>query len=262
MNPIQTFPIVAGFALIAWTLGLITFPKKRSFGIALLTIGTLALGGYLAAIWLILERPPLRTLGETRLWYAFMLPIAAGVVCLRWKMVWPLYYAIPLAGLFLGINLSNPESWDRTLMPALRSVLFVPHVLAYLLAYAFLSAAFAASIRGWRAPVGSNKCEQALDFADRSVQIGFAFLTLGLCIGAIWAKEAWGHYWAWDPKETWALLTWLGYLGYLHFRLQHPLQARGAFVFLGAAWIVLLLCWFGLNMMPIADQSVHTYTRQ
>ncbi len=172
-------------------------------------------------------------------------------------MTWPLYYAIPLASLFLGINLLHPESWDRTLMPALRSILFVPHVLAYLLAYAFLSAAFAASIRGWRAKSASD----SLEFADRSVQIGFAFLTIGLCIGAIWAKGAWGHYWAWDPKETWALLTWLGYLAYLHFRLQHPTATRPALVFLGAAWIVLLLCWFGLNLMPIANQSVHTYTR-
>lgn len=261
MNLIQTFPYTAAFAILIWTGGLVLFPKKRTLAITLIVLGTLALGGYLASIWLILERPPLRTLGETRLWYSFMLPIAAGVVCIRWKMVWPLYYAIPLASLFLGINLAHPESWDRTLMPALRSVLFVPHVLAYLLAYAFLSAAFAASIRGWRTPNGSNTRDQALEFADRSVQIGFAFLTLGLCIGAIWAKEAWGHYWAWDPKETWALLTWLGYLGYLHFRLQHPLKSNGAFVFLGAAWIVLLLCWFGLNYMPIANQSVHTYTQ-
>ncbi|MDQ8179335.1 cytochrome c biogenesis protein CcsA [Pelagicoccus sp. SDUM812005] len=261
MNLIQTFPYAAALALLLWSAGLTLFPKKRALGISLLTLGTLALGGILLAIWITLDRPPLRTLGETRLWYAFLLPIAAGCICIRWKMTWPLYYAIPLAGLFLGINLAHPESWDRTLMPALRSVLFVPHVLAYLLAYAFLSAAFAASIRGWRAAPLSNKSKQSLEFADRSVQIGFAFLTLGLCIGAVWAKEAWGHYWAWDPKETWALLTWLGYLGYLHFRLQHPLQARGAFLFLGAAWIVLLLCWFGLNHLPIADQSVHTYTR-
>ncbi|MBK1876685.1 cytochrome c biogenesis protein CcsA [Pelagicoccus mobilis] len=261
MNLINIFPWVATVALATWTLGLIAFPKKRPVGIALLVLGTLSLGACLVTIWITLERPPLRTLGETRLWYSFLLPIAASIVCIRWKMVWPLYYAIPLAGLFITINLTNPESWDRTLMPALRSIFFVPHVLAYLLAYAFLSAAFAASLRGWRALPGSERSEQTLEFADRSVQIGFGFLTLGLVIGAIWAKEAWGHYWAWDPKETWALLTWLGYLAYLHFRLQHPLAAKPAFAFLGAAWIVLLLCWFGLNMMPIADQSVHTYTR-
>ena len=55
-------------------------------------------------------------------------------------------------------------------------------------------------------------------------------MTLGMLTGAIWAKEAWGHYWAWDPKETWAAATWFSYLTYIHFRLGKPLKVSPALV--------------------------------
>ncbi|MDQ8202922.1 cytochrome c biogenesis protein CcsA [Pelagicoccus sp. SDUM812003] len=259
MNTAQSFPLLASVVLTSWIGGMLALSRRRVLGILLLSAGCLCLGGFLVLIWITLERPPMRTLGETRLWYAFMLPVAAGLISYRWRLLWPLFYAVPLAGLFLGITWAHPESWDSTLMPALRSPWFVPHVLAYLLAYAFLSAAFVGSLRGWRAKGDEAKTAQAIAFADRSAQIGFGLLTLGLIIGAIWAKEAWGHYWTWDPKETWALLTWLAYLGYVHHRIQFPNKRASAFAFLAVAWVVLLLCWFGLNYMPIASQSVHSY---
>jgi len=56
---------------------------------------------------------------------------------------------------------------------------------------------------------------------DQLVKIGYVFLTFGLLFGALWAKEAWGHYSTWDPKETWAFITWLGYLVYLHHKYNH-----------------------------------------
>lgn len=61
---------------------------------------------------------------------------------------------------------------------------------------------------------------------DNLVYIGTAFLTLGLLFGALWAKEAWGHYWTWDPKETWAFLTWIGYILYIHYRFYHPREEK------------------------------------
>ena len=87
------------------------------------------------------------------------------------------------------------------------------------------------------------------------------FLTFGLLFGALWAKEAWGHYWTWDPKETWAFITWLGYLVYLHHKYNHreskPLQS---FIIVGVSFILLLICWFGVNYLPTAQMSVHTYS--
>ena len=58
---------------------------------------------------------------------------------------------------------------------------------------------------------------QEMDLCDNLTYVGLAFMTLGMLSGAIWAKAAWGHYWAWDPKETWAAATWFSYLGYVHY---------------------------------------------
>ena len=95
---------------------------------------------------------------------------------------------------------------------------------------------------------------------DNLTYVGLAFMTLGMLTGAIWAKEAWGHYWAWDPKETWAAATWFAYLAYIHFRLGKPLKARPALVILLVSFVLLQMCWYGINYLPSAQGvSVHTY---
>ena len=102
--------------------------------------------------------------------------------------------------------------------------------------------------------------ESVIQTADNVVYMGFSFLTFGLLFGALWAKEAWGHYWTWDPKETWAFITWLFYLLYIHLRLQYSKKHALAFWILALAFVVLLICWFGVNYLPSAQNSVHTYT--
>ena len=83
---------------------------------------------------------------------------------------------------------------------------------------------------------------------------------MDMLTGAIWAKEAWGHYWAWDPKETWAAATWFSYLTYIHFRLGKPLKVRPALVILLVSFVLLQMCWYGINYLPSAQGvSVHTY---
>ena len=85
-------------------------------------------------------------------------------------------------------------------------------------------------------------------------------MTLGMLMGALWAKEAWGHYWSWDPKETWAAITWLPYLVYVHYRQCRPRIVRPALWVLIIAFILLQMCWWGINYLPSAQgMSVHTY---
>ena len=99
-----------------------------------------------------------------------------------------------------------------------------------------------------------------MDLCDNLTYVGLAFMTLGMLTGAIWAKEAWGHYWAWDPKETWAAATWFSYLVYIHFRLGRPLKSRPALVILLVSFVLLQMCWYGINYLPSAQGvSVHTY---
>ena len=199
--------------------------------------------------------------GETRLWFGLLLP-ASGLLIHRfvpWK--WPLVVSTAMALLFLGITLAKPETHDRTLMPALQSPWFVPHVVIYMMAYAFLCYTALTSIcYTWISRNNPGRAESALPIVEASLWVGFGLLTLGLLCGAVWAKEAWGHYWTWDPKETWAFLTWGCYLLYFHLQPVWRKNPRSALFFLALASVTVFLCWFAVNAMPSAAQSVHTYT--
>jgi ABC-type transport system involved in cytochrome c biogenesis permease subunit len=99
-----------------------------------------------------------------------------------------------------------------------------------------------------------------MPLCDNLVYVGTALLTVGMLIGAIWAKEAWGHYWSWDPKETWAAATWMAYLLFIHFRLERPKKTKTAIYLLLFSFILLQICWKGVNYLPSAKgNSVHVY---
>ena len=86
-------------------------------------------------------------------------------------------------------------------------------------------------------------------------------MTLGLLSGALWAKEAWGHYWSWDPKETWAAITWFCYLSYIHYRLHRKTSYSIALIMLLISFLLLQMAWYGINYLPSAQGvSVHTYS--
>ena len=237
---------------------LLSFKKSNKFlslGLVFNVLAILVISGFIVYLWQELDRPPMRTLGETRLWYALFLPIIGTVFYIRWKYVWILFYTILMAFLFLTLNYFNPDMYSQTLMPALQSPWFVPHVIVYLFSYAALGVSCIVAIKELIQP-----SERSLQMADNLVYIGTAFLTLGLLFGALWAKEAWGHYWTWDPKETWAFLTWIGYILYIHYRFYHPREDKKAMYLLASAFVILLICWFGVNYLPTAQNSVHTYT--
>lgn len=215
---------------------------------------------FVAVLWIQLERPPLRTLGETRLWYALFSPFIGIVVYSLWKYKWFLTYSLFLASVFIIINVSSPENYSKTLMPALQSVWFVPHVIVYMFAYALLGASSIVAAHGLVISRKNNTNEQKLVLADNLVFVGLSFLTMGLIFGALWAKQAWGHYWTWDPKETWAFISWTAYLIYIHFRYIDKKNTKLHYWILASAFVILLICWFGVNYLPSAANSVHTYS--
>ena len=95
---------------------------------------------------------------------------------------------------------------------------------------------------------------------DNIVYVGLIFMTFGMMFGAFWAKEAWGHYWSWDPKETWAAITWFSYLVYIHYRHLPGHGPRLALWLLILSFVLLQMCWWGINYLPsIQGASVHTY---
>ena len=134
----------------------------------------------------------------------------------------------------------------KTLVPALQSPWFAPHVFVYIFAYTLLGVAVI--IAWWK-------------LTDDLVYVSLAFLTIGMLFGALWAKEAWGHYWSWDPKETWAAITWIAYLIYIHYRQVPRHRERLALWMLVVSFVLLQMCWWGINYLPSAQgSSVHTYS--
>ena len=304
------------FALAAslfWISGaIVSVISKRRLPAAVLTgCGSAIFMTFIVGVWISLGRPPLRTMGETRLWFSLFLSLIGLVVYLRWRYRWVLPFGCLMAVMFAGINIFKPEIHTEELMPALRSPWFVPHVIVYMFSYAVMGIATILAIRIlWltrRSAAGSAPApgpttpatvdatasplspslQGDLRLCDTLVSMGWGFITMGIVMGALWAKQAWGDYWTWDPKETWAAATWLSYLLYMHLRqgsalssvtsagsvtmarqnspaievASHSNKALHRTIFLLIfSFILLQMCWWGVNYLPSAQGfSLHTY---
>lgn len=248
------------FAIICWLVsGCFALYKKRKMpaGIfALLGLAVLAI--FIAQLWIFLERPPLRTMGETRLWYAFFLASLGIFAFYRWKYAWLMSISCLIAAVFLIVDVVNPDLHSKTLMPALQSYWFIPHVTVYIFSYALLGVSCLCAFKLMYLFHKHSEDKELFKFTDNIVYVGLGFLLLGLLFGAFWAKEAWGHYWAWDPKETWAFITVIGYLMYIHLRLRTETKQIAVYI-LPLAFVLLMITWLGVSYLPTAPMSIHTY---
>lgn len=254
------FIIFAVVSVVLWAIGAwAAWRNRRILAFGATGLGLVIFFSYILIMWITLERPPLRTMGETRLWYSFFLPLAGIIVFSRWQYKWILSFSTLLATVFVCVNIFKPEIHSKTLMPALQSPWFAPHVIVYMMAYALLGAAVVMSVYLLFFKKGTDT-DKEMEITDNLAYVGLSFMTLGMLMGALWAKEAWGHYWSWDPKETWAAITWFAYLVYVHYRQYHPRIVRPALWVLIIAFILLQMCWWGINYLPSAQGvSVHTY---
>lgn len=304
------------FALAAslfWISGaIVSVISKRRLPAAVLTgCGSAIFMTFIVGVWISLGRPPLRTMGETRLWFSLFLSLIGLVVYLRWRYRWVLPFGCLMAVMFASINIFKPEIHTEELAPALRSPWFVPHVIVYMFSYAVMGIATILAIRilwltrrsaAGSAPATGSTTPATVDatasplspslqgdlrLCDTLVRMGWGFITMGIVMGALWAKQAWGDYWTWDPKETWAAATWLSYLLYMHLRqgsalssatsagsvtmarqnspaievASHSNKALHRTLFLLIfSFILLQMCWWGVNYLPSAQGfSLHTY---
>lgn len=248
-------------------------PLLGRVGTGLVVFAWLLLGTALALRWIYAGRPPYVTLYEiatvlvfgittiylllfevvlrTRATGAFVILL---VFCLHSYAIW-----------FI------PEDLKRAiaLVPALRSNWLLIHVSIAIISYSAFAAAAGAGLTFMAKYYTKGRISASLpseaaieEFMFRAVAVGFPFVTLVLITGAIWAQEAWARAWGWDPKEVWALITWLTYAAYLHVRVQRGVRnitmawlsligfAVVLFTFVGVTYLVE---WFGL-------QSMHTYS--
>ncbi len=112
-------------------------------------------------------------------------------------------------------------------------------------------------------PAAVKLSPQRLTLADtldnisyRMIGLGFPLLTIGIIAGAVWANEAWGSYWSWDPKETWALITWLVFAAYLHARITKGWQGRRPALLAATGFVVVWVCYLGVNIL---GKGLHSY---
>ena len=101
-----------------------------------------------------------------------------------------------------------------------------------------------------------NLLESVDNLSYRTISFGFPLLTIGIIAGAVWANEAWGSYWSWDPKETWALITWLVFASYLHARITKAWQGKKPAIIASFGFIVVWICYLGVNFL---GKGLHTY---
>ena len=255
------FPFVAiAVVLLAAVGAVVALSSRERSGWAMLFmgLGIAAMILFIALLWQTLQRPPLRTMGETRLWYSFFLLVAGLFTYARWRYRWIMLFATILATVFIVINILKPEIHDQTLMPALQSAWFVPHVSVYMFSYALFGCATLLAV------VALVRPTLELDGAiERLIYGGMAFLTIGMLTGALWAKDAWGAYWSWDAKEAWAVATWSLYLVAIHLApsVMNHRSKRLFYITLIFAFLSLQMCWYGVNYLPSAQTSVHTYNQ-
>ena len=194
------FVVFAIISVLLWAVGAwASWRNRRSLAFITTGLGLCVFFSYILIMWITLERPPLRTMGETRLWYSFFLPLAGMIVYSRWQYKWILSFSTLLATVFVCVNLFKPEIHSKTLMPALQSPWFAPHVIVYMMAYALLGAAVVMSVYLLFFKKGTDTTKE-MEITDNLTYIGLSFMTLGMLMGALWAKEAWGHYWGMGSK--------------------------------------------------------------
>ncbi|MFV0345559.1 MAG: cytochrome c biogenesis protein [Bacteroidales bacterium] len=253
-------------AVLLWIIGgigVLTKSRIQKSAVLFYSLGIVLILIFAIGLWLTLGRPPLRTMGETRLWYSIYISIAGLFVYVKWKYKWMLGYSAAISTVFLLLIYFFPDVQNKNLMPALQSPWFVPHVSVYIISYALMGVATVLGIRGLIIYKSGNSIPDTYtQRIDRMVYVGLGFLLLGLTMGALWAKTAWSNYWSWDPKETWAFITCVIYLIFIHLRKSYPKLVRSSLIILTFAFISLLITWKGVNYLPSARNSMHTYTEE
>lgn len=181
---------------------------------------------------------------------AILLALAA---LLSLKTVWNSWKmpvaAVALAAAFAVLSIARINL--GTLVPALRSLWFIPHLIVYMLAYSILAMAVIAGI----ARLFSQKVPEALP--GKLLSTASSLLLAGMLCGAAWAQQAWGDYWTWDTKECWAAVTWLLTLAGMHIP-----KKRAVLAFTILAFLAMQMTWYGVNYLPSSSRSLHTYNQE
>ena len=214
---------------------------------------------YLVVRGAVAHRLPLANQFEFAAAFAWGVALIMIVLNARFHADWIAVAAMPAAFLILSYAALQPREITE-LMPALKSAWFGFHIGSAAISYSCFILAGAAGLR-WlllarRESADSRKLHQMDYMAYRLIAVGFLLLTVTILTGAIWAEQAWSAFWTWDPKEVWALITWIIYAVYLHLRLRQKRSGKVMAWFAIIAVPVVLFTFVGVNtLMP----GLHSY---
>ena len=292
-DPVSALGLLVFYILlINLPLSLVSvFTKKTSFIVKILTVSAnFFITLQLISRWSISGHFPISNLYESLYFLAWGITVGQLLIEREYQSPVIPIVAIPIELLtvaFACFVLPNELKLSSNLVPALRSSWLIMHVSVVMLSYAaliigsLLSASVlfinknkplqirssSMGIGGLKissnyslnelvGPIEFSHSEELDSLSYRSILVGFVLLTLGLISGAVWANEAWGTWWSWDPKETWAFISWLFYAAYLHMRISKGWQGRRPALLASIGFLVVLVCYLGVNFLGI---GLHSY---
>lgn len=172
---------------------------------------------------------------------------AIGLLAGQWKAKLLIPAVLVLTILFTLLSIKKIEL--GTLAPALRSWWFVPHLFIYMIAYSLMALALLVRLL---------PLQDKVALSGKLLRSSSALLVLGMLCGSVWAYQAWGSCWAWDPKENWAAVTWILALVQLHLPNKGGWKAVTLLIL---AFLALQITWYGVNWLPSSINSLHTYNQ-
>jgi len=214
---------------------------------------------------------PLSNLYESLVFFAWMTVLVYLVMEWRVKRRVIGAFATPFASLAMAYASFSPEIEDeiQPLIPALKSNWLIAHVVTCFLGYASFAVACGLGIMYLFKNRSSGDstgimgiipdCKVLDELMHQTIIFGFLWLTLGIITGAVWANDAWGTYWSWDPKETWSLITWFVYATALHARFVRGWAGRRIAYISIIGFVSVMFTYFGVNFLL---SGLHSYGSQ
>ena len=213
-------------------------------------------------VWrgIVAGRLPLANQFEFASGFAWAIVVLGFILYSRLKQEWVMTAAMPMTFLILSYAAFQPMQ-IKDIMPALRSTWFALHIGSAAFSYASFAISAGLGV-GYLVQLKKGKSAddprmKQMDYLGyRVICLGFLLLTVVIFSGAIWAEQAWSSWWSWDPKETWALITWIFYAIYLHQRLRLKWQGKRMAWLAIIAFILVIFTFAGVNLLL---PGLHSY---
>ena len=233
-------------------------PRLAKWARVLVALGFLVQTAALVIRWKMTGHAPCTNMYESLVFFSWAFVLAYLLAELMLKIS-RLGFFILVCNLAILIYAFSHDAAVKPLMPALQSNWLLLHVSTCFFAYGAFAVSFIAAITFLLPFPKKNFSHEQLDqVIYKSILFGFPLLTLGVASGAVWANEAWGQYWSWDPKETWALVTWMIYALYLHLRLMKGWSEKKLTWIALVGFLFVIFTYVGVNYLL---SGLHSYAK-